>query len=422
MGKSGCKKRSELYVKYRTDKDLRAGYFEKVESFLTTQMPLACVTEHKHCPDGIFLSVWKINLVGGLFFETSRKELKGKMSKFSKLSVYGATFGLVLTLGVSSFAQNGTTPTNGTVAQTTSSRSIASGEKAKIKGVVVDRQADMLTVRDSATNQDVRVMLTGNTSIKSKKWFGSGKTFVADMLTRGLYLEAQGRGDGSGNLNAEKIRFGEDDLRAAQSLDARVTPVEGRVTAAEENAQRLSGQLDELVAISNAARGGAKAAQETADAAVQGVNATNQRITELDDYAVQDTATVNFRTGSAVLSPESKAKLDEVATGVSSMKGYVMEVTGYADATGNTNRNRALSQRRAEAVISYLVENHGIPLRRILPSYGFGEAEKMAVGDNTTRDGRAQNRRVEVKLLVSKGLTNSVEVQMPNQTTTDPQQ
>ncbi|MCV4771018.1 hypothetical protein OFC10_33805, partial [Escherichia coli] len=81
--------------------------------------------------------------------------------------------------------------------------------------------------------------------------------------------------------------------------------------------------------ISNAARGGAKAAQETADAAVAGVNATNQRITALDDYVVQTTETVNFKVNSAVLSPEAKAKLDQIAAAAMSLKGYVIEVTGF---------------------------------------------------------------------------------------------
>ncbi len=79
-----------------------------------------------------------------------------------------------------------------------------------------------------------------------------------------------------------------------------------------------------------------------------------------------------------------------------------MEVTGHADATGNTNFNRQLSQRRADAVIRYLVEQHKIPLRRIVTPYGFGSSEPIA--DNKTRTGRAENRRVEVKILVNKGL------------------
>src|SRR5258706_15403006 len=84
-------------------------------------------------------------------------------------------------------------------------------------------------------------------------------------------------------------------------------------------------------------------------------------------------------------------------------KGYVVEVSGFADATGSVARNRALSQRRADAVIRYLVENHQIPLRRIVTPYGFGETNPVA--DNKTREGRTENRRVEVKVLVSKGIT-----------------
>ena len=73
--------------------------------------------------------------------------------------------------------------------------------------------------------------------------------------------------------------------------------------------------------------------------------------------------------------------------------------------------NTALSQRRAQAVMSYLATNHDIPLRRIILPFGYGEA--MPVADNTTRDGRKQNRRVEVSVLVSKGLTNPVNVNRP---------
>ena len=145
-----------------------------------------------------------------------------------------------------------------------------------------------------------------------------------------MYLTAEGRGDTTGNLAATKVRFDKDDFRTAQSIESRVAPAEARLTAAEENAQRVSGQIDELMAISNAARGGAKAAQETADAAIAGVNATNQRISAMDDYVVQSTATVNFRVGSAVLSPEAKASLDEVANASQTLKGYSIEVTGFA--------------------------------------------------------------------------------------------
>src|SRR5712691_8928778 len=300
------------------------------------------------------------------------------------------------------FAQD-TTPTAG-------SRTVVSGQRMKIKGVVTRRDADTFTVRDN-NGVDTVVRLDDRTSVKAKGGFlRSGANYAQTQILRGLNVEVDGRGSTNGELLAEKIRFNESDLRVARAVESRAAPLEERATTTEsklsqveQNAQRLSGQLEELSAVANTAKGGAKAAQETADVAVAGVNATNERISALDDYEPQTVLAVNFRTGSAVLSPDSKAKLDEIATKALNAKGYVLEVTGFADATGSVERNRALSQRRADAVIRYLVENHNIPLRRIVTPYGFGESHPVA--ENTSRNGRAQNRRVEVKLLVNKGLT-----------------
>jgi len=138
------------------------------------------------------------------------------------------------------------------------------------------------------------------------------------------------------------------------------------------------------------------------------VNATNQRISSVDDYVVQTNATINFKVGSAVLSPEGKQSLNTVAQTALTMKGYLIEVTGFASADGDEKKNKELSRRRAQTVLDYLIETHNIPLRRIGTSFGFGEAQ--AVADNSTREGREQNRRVEVKLTVSKGLNQNVEV------------
>lgn len=305
-------------------------------------------------------------------------------------------------------------------AQDTQVRSLVSGQKYKIKGVIVAQDDTSFIVRDG-TGVDTKVLISPTTSIKTKGgFFGGGDKIASSQLVRGLNLQVEGRGDSSGSLAATKIRFDDDDFRVAQSIDTRVTPTENRLTQTEENQQRLSGQIDELVAISNAARGGAKAAQETADAAIAGVNATNQRISSLDDYVVQSTATVNFKVNSSVLSPEAKAQLDEVATAAMQLKGYTIEITGFASSEGSTQKNKLLSQRRAQAVIDYLVETHNVPLRRIGTSYGFGELQ--AVADNTTKEGRMQNRRVEVKLLVSRGLNQNVEVRSNTTNTPNDQQ
>lgn len=293
-------------------------------------------------------------------------------------------------------------------AQDAQMRTLTSGQKYKIKGVVVAKDDTSFVVRDG-TNVDTKVILAPNTSVKTKGgFFGSGDSIASTQIVRGLNLEVEGTGDANGSLAATKVRFSKDDFRVAQSIDQRATPTEARVAQTEENQQRLSGQIDELLAVSNAARGGAKAAQETADAAIAGVNETNKRISSIDDYVVQSATTVNFRVNSAVLSPEAKAQLDQVAQAAIQLKGYTIEVTGFASAEGSTAKNKALSQRRAEAVIQYLVEMHNVPLRRIGTSYGFGELQ--AVADNTTSEGRSQNRRVEVKLLVSRGINQNVEI------------
>src|SRR3989454_8877921 len=326
------------------------------------------------------------------------------MNNFRMFRSIALAFALALTLSPLAFSQNSTDNNQ------TRSRTVASGEKMKIKGVVVKRDADTFTVRD-LNGADTVVRLTDRTSVKTNGGFlRSGQNYGATNILRGLNLEVEGRGGSNGELVADRVRFNESDLRTARAVESRATPLEerasaseGRLSEVEQNAQKLSGQLDELAAVSNAARGGAKAAQETADAAVAGVNATNDRISALDDYVPQDSIAVNFRAGSSVLTADGKAKLDAIATKALNAKGYVLEVTGFADATGNTERNRALSSRRADSVIRYLVEQHQIPLRRIITPYGFGESNPIA--DNKTRDGRAQNRRVEVKVLVNKGLT-----------------
>jgi outer membrane protein OmpA-like peptidoglycan-associated protein len=324
--------------------------------------------------------------------------------KALQLASLACVFALALCACV--FAQSTTN-----AAMSTNARTVADGQKMTIKGVVTRRDIDRNTfdVQD-ANGVTTTVALTDRTSIKTKGgFFGGGSSYGASNILRGLNLEVEGRGNSSGQLVATKIRFGDTDLRVAQSISSRVDPVESRVGSAEgridqveANSSRLSGQLDELAAVSNAARGGAKAAQESADAAISGVNATNERISSLDDYTVQQSVNVNFRVGSSVLLPEAKGALDQIAQQALKARGYVIEVRGFASADGSENANRALSQRRADAVVRYLAETHNVPLRRIITPFGYGE--KQAIADNTTRTGREKNRRVEVSVLVNRGI------------------
>ena len=267
-------------------------------------------------------------------------------------------------------------------------RTVASGQKTKLKGRIVRRDAETFSIRD-AQDMETIVQLTDRTSVKSNGgFFRRGKNYDVTSLLRGLPVEIEGRGNSEGQLVAEKVRFDSSDLRVAQTVETRVAPVE------REN-QRISGQVDELNEVS-------KMARSEADRANAGVSAANERITAIDDYVAQDTVNVYFNVNSATLSPEFRQELDELARKALGAKGYIIEITGHADSTGNPDRNRLLSQRRADSVVRYLQENHDIPLRRIVTPFGYGELRPVA--DNTSAEGRRQNRRVEVKILVSRGI------------------
>ena len=268
--------------------------------------------------------------------------------------------------------------------QTANTRSVPSGAKMKFQGVVIDRNGDTFTIRDR-NRADYQVLITDNTSIKTHGGFlRSGKKYPVTDILRGLIVEVEGRGDPQGQIVAEKIRFNESDMRSAITSDTRVTPV-------EENQRRIAGQMDELYAIAQEAR--------------QEVTAVNDRVSSLDDYDVQESVAVNFKVNSAVLSPEAKQQLDDFAAKATNAKGFMIEVSGHTDATGGEAKNMRLSRERAEAVVEYLTIQHKIPARRFITPMGYGKNE--AVADNSTATGRAQNRRVEVKILVNRGLSGN---------------
>jgi outer membrane protein OmpA-like peptidoglycan-associated protein len=263
-------------------------------------------------------------------------------------------------------------------------QSVPNGAKMKFKGVVIAREGDTFRIRDR-NRTDYQVLITDRTSIKTKGGFlSSGKKYPVTDILRGLIVEVEGRGDSQGQLAAEKIRFNESDMRAAITSDTRVTPV-------EENQERMAGQMDELYAVA------AEARNEAAHA--------NERINSLDEYDVTETVSVNFRVNSAMLSPEAKRQLDEFAAKTEGAKAYTIEVAGHTDSTGSEAKNLRLSQQRAEAVVQYLAVNHKIPPRRIVTPMGYGKTE--AVADNSTAEGRAQNRRVEVKMMLNRGMSQN---------------
>jgi outer membrane protein OmpA-like peptidoglycan-associated protein len=320
-------------------------------------------------------------------------------------------FALTLVTAVRSSAQSATNSHPAPVPQ---------GEKRKVQGVVSVRNGDTFKVRDPG-GAETTVLLTGNTDVTShSRGLRGKKDYPVTYIMRGLRVQAQGKGDGDGNLVADWVRFDEQDLRSAQALEqtdelakeneARLTAAEEAAKQAEEHARIMQGQIAENTALANEARAKAEAAQKTADQAFKDAALANNRINGLDDYDTIRTISVLFKVNSSVLNATARQTIDEAAAWAKGEKakgnanGWLVEVVGFADTKGNTAKNRALSERRSKAVIQYLVGVHSLDLRRLVQPFGYGESRPVA--DNKTAEGRAKNRRVEIKILQNKGIAN----------------
>jgi outer membrane protein OmpA-like peptidoglycan-associated protein len=254
-------------------------------------------------------------------------------------------------------------------AQPAQKRTVAAGEKATIKGVILSRDGETFVMRDMSRTDTV-VVLADTTKIRTvrKGLFRGHKPFDVTALMPGLIVEAKGKGDSAGRLAAEDIQFTEEDLKAAITASVRSAQTEAKLS---ETDKKL-----------------AETRQEVKD--------TNQRISSLDDFDVVKKVSVLFAVNSATLGKEEKAQLDELASKAPGGKNYMVEVRGFTDPTGNAEKNLELSQRRANAVVQYLATKHNIPMRRIMVPMGYGETKSG--GD------AKQDRRVDVMVLVNKGL------------------
>ena len=194
---------------------------------------------------------------------------------------------------------------------------------------------------------------------------------------------------------------------ARNRINERVTPVEQRTGELEETSRRNTQDIGRVGGDITEVRGRVDRAQTQADAALGRADEADKRTgaveqslsdlrTNLDKYVLQNTATVNFEFDSHQLTAEAKASLDRLAAQIRDRQNFILEVTGFADWVGSDAYNNQLTERRADAVRRYLAEQHKVPLFR-MRMLGFGELR--AVGDNHTREGRAQNRRVEIRLL-----------------------
>ncbi len=269
--------------------------------------------------------------------------------------------------------------------------SALAADKVKGKGVITLRSGNTLSVE---TDEDttITVIVTTDTKVQHPVGLGARKKQVGlDVLIPGLKLKFEGTGD-QNQVTAETITFDRDDLSLAKVIQAGLNPT----------AQQQARNMDTYQANKKATDAEIVANQQGIQEVSQ---STAKRFSELTDWVVKGGATVHFGVGDSAFYPEDKQVIADLAKQAVTYKGYVIEVRGYADSTGNLDDNQELSKQRAQAVVAYLLQDCNVPVKNIVAPGAMSIAHPLA--SNETDAGRAENRRVELKILVNKGVAGS---------------
>ena len=294
---------------------------------------------------------------------------------------------------------------------------IETGKKAKVTGSIVSRTGDLAKVREKKTGDLVTVDITDSTQIERTKDFHfRHKDMDVTALVPGLVIEAEGVGNAKGQLEAKKIKFDPDEFGIEVAEEQQILANQKAAKKAQSTANQGVADANAAQASANQAQGSADVAQVSADQAQSTANAAgmvglmdaaavaqvNKRVSDLNDYKTVALAGIYFPSDGSTLDDAAKADLNKLAQVALPLDGYMIEVAGFASSTGTKQLNQKLSADRAAAVTQYLRDQCNIPMRRILAPAGYGATHPDAT--NSDPQGRALNRRVDVAVLVNKGL------------------
>jgi outer membrane protein OmpA-like peptidoglycan-associated protein len=299
-------------------------------------------------------------------------------------------------------------------------RQLSNGESARVSGLVLSRDGDLIRVRDKKSSELVVVRIDNSTKIERTKYkfpFYRHVGMDVTALLPGINIEAEGVGNSVGQLDAHKISFSPDDFAIEVAQEQQVLANKASTQRAQTSANQAAKEASEAQTSADQAQNTADTAQNSADqasvaaqtvgalgladaAAVAGVN---QRVSDLDDYKNEFEVDVFFLEGSTILDETAKRDLANLADIAKSLNGYLIESSGYAaHHTFSLAEDQKLSEERAAAVARYFLEVKDIPLRRILVPVGYGATHPVASNENA--HGRDLDRHVDIKVLVNKSV------------------
>jgi len=286
----------------------------------------------------------------------------------------------------------------------------AQGDKTKVKGLITARTGDTIVLK-TTDGTSVTVTLDDDTKVQQPKGLVGvrKKQMSAAVLIPGLKVSVDGTSQDATHVLAKSITFDKDDLQTAEMIQAGLDPTKQNVAANQQNIAANQQNISENKQNIEANKQATAANQQNIAATKATVDAnaveTSKRFSELSEYDTKDQLDVRFASGSTTISAADNEALKKLAHNAVNLTGYIIQVKGFADSSGNAAMNQKLSMERAQNVIAFLLQNCNVPVRHIIAPGAMGEAAPVA--SNETAQGRAENRRVEVKVLVNKGLSGS---------------
>ena len=171
-----------------------------------------------------------------------------------------------------------------------------------------------------------------------------------------------------------------------------------RAVAADQRAGDALNRADQAGQKADTANTKAETANTKSDRNTHDIGELRNVISNIDDYKPVKEAVVSFAFDRDILTADGKQKLDELVADKNTLKHYFVAVEGFTDKNGSAEYNAALSRRRADHVVQYLVAQHDIPIYRI---HMIGLGSQKPAEDGRTREANAKNRRVEVTIYSS---------------------
>jgi OmpA-OmpF porin, OOP family len=282
-------------------------------------------------------------------------------------------------------------------------------DATKVSGLITARTGDTIVLK-TIDGTSVTVTLDDDTKVQQPKGLGvRKKQMSAAVLIPGLKVSINGTSQDATHFLARTVTFDKNDLQTAEMIQAGLNPTDQKVAANQqnisENKQNISANQQNI----EANKQGIDANQQNISANKSTIDAnaaeTSKRFSELSEYDTKDQLDVTFASGSTKLSTQDQDALNKLAHNAVNLNGYIIQVKGFADSSGNAAMNQKLSMERAQGVIAYLIQNCNVPVRHIVAPGAMGEVAPVA--SNETKSGRAENRRVEVKVLLNKGVAGT---------------